>query len=429
MLIPIIFGGYINGYGIIRAFSEHEIKSILIDRKGTKPVAAVSKYVKKVCYFHDPETEKEEFLKEMIELGKNLFPDKGILFPTHDEYVITLWENQTCLSGYFEFPMSGWKTVDRLINKKNLYELCDSLGIATPKTREISDYADYIKIRERFLFPIIVKPSLWDAELIAALGEKTLIFKEKERADKYIKRVYRQIKRPAKLVIQEYLDGDITQMPDITVFCDKKGKVKSWTAAVKLRQFPPQTGTSTMAVILSPDLKMCQETFAMTKRIVEETGFYGVCDAEYMYDARDGKYKILEINTRFHMQNYMICASGVDMAYYVYCEHQNIVYQYNKVPKRLTSWCKPIEDKYQAVYYNPQRYKGFGMTKEQWKKTVPEDAIGIMDNYKDIRVFIRYALGIYHNMVLSKIRAIFKIPQRISTKQYFVKKLRGHKTG
>lgn len=427
MLIPIIFEGYINGYGLIRAFSEHNIKSILVDRKGRHPVAAVSRYVKKVCYFHDPETEKETFLKEMRALGKSLLPDKGILFPTHDEYVITLWENQDSLSDYFEFPMSGWETVSRLINKKNLYELCDSLGIAYPKTKEIAAYAEYTKIKESFSFPIIVKPSLWDTDLIAALGKKTLIFAEKEKADKFIKRIYRQVKRPAKLVIQEYIDGDIVHMPDITVFCGKKGKVKSWTAAIKLRQFPPQTGTATMTTVLSPDLEMCRDTYAITKRIVEEVGFYGVCDAEYMYDTRDGKYKILEINTRFHMQNYMICAAGVDMAYYIYCEHQNRAYPYNKVPKRLVFWCKPIEDKYQAVHYNPRMHQEYGMTKKQWRRTVPKDAIGIIDNYKDIRVFLHYAYKAYRNILFQKIREILKVPQEMSTKQYVAKRIRGRR--
>lgn len=426
MLIPVIFGGYINGYGIIRAFSEHKIKSVLIDRIGSRPVAAVSKYVKRVCYFHDPETEQEVFLKEMIRLGKKLFPDKGVLFPTHDEYVIALWKNQERLSDYFEFPMSEWKTVSRLINKKNLYDLCDSLEIACPKTKEIDSYHDYREIRESFLFPIIVKPSLWDAQLIAALGEKTLIFREEEKADTFIKRVYRQLKRSAKLIIQEYIDSDIIHMPDITVFCDKKGTVKSWTAAIKLRQFPPQTGTATMTAILSPDLKMCQDIYAMTKRIVEKTGFYGVCDAEYVYDDRDGTYKLLEINTRFHMQNYMICASGVNMAWYLYCEHQNRTYQYHNQPQRLVSWCKPIEDRYYAVCYNRRAYKQFGMTKEQWKKTVPKDAIGIIDNDKDIQVYFRYALRVFRKIISIEIHAVCKIPQAVPLKQYFIKKLRGH---
>ena len=429
MLIPIVFEGYVNGYGIIRALADHKIRSILIDRKGSRPAAAVSKYVKKVYYFHDPETEKSEFLKEMIQLGKKIYPDKGILFPTHDEYVITLWKNQKKLSAFFEFPMSGWKTIGQLINKQKLYELCDSYGIACPKTKEIATYHEYVKVRGSFRFPIIVKPSLWDTELVTALGQKTLIFKEKKKADQSIKRVYGQLCRPAKLIVQEYIEGDITHMPDITVFCDKGGKVKSWTAAIKMRQFPPRTGTATMTSILTPDLEMCQITYAMTKKLVEGAGFYGICDAEYIYDARDGNYKLLEINTRFHMQNYMICSSGVDMAYYIYCEHQNLDFRYHKVPEKLVSWCKPIEDKYYAVHYNTKNDKDYGMTKKQWKSSVPEDAIGIMDNYKDIRVFIRYASGAYRRILADKIRALFRIPKTVPTKQFFIQKLRGYRAG
>lgn len=421
MLIPIIFVGAVNGYGIIRGLAEHGIKSVLVEKKGVKTAAAVSRYVKKVYFFSDPELEKEKFLKEMLKLGREIAPNKGILFPTHDEYVITLWENQSRLSKYFEFPMSEWKTVKQLLNKKNLYLLCDSLDIPCPKTKEIDSYKEFLEIKDNFLFPVIIKPSLWDTDLIKLLGKKTLIFYDKKEADKLLERVYAELKRSAKLLIQEYIEGNIAQMPDITVFCDRKGTVKSWTAAIKLRQFPPQTGTSTMATVLSPELEMCKVTYKMTQKLVESIGFYGVCDAEYMYDMRDGKYKMIEVNTRFHMQNYMLCTSGVNMAYYIYCEHQGIPYKYNRSPKRLVSWCKPIEDKYYAIYYNKKEYPGFGMTKKQWKNTIPKDTIGIMDNYHDIQVYINYAVNIYARILSDILHHMFKIPKGMSVKQFFLK--------
>lgn len=422
MLMPVVFGGYINAYGIIRGLAEHSVNSVLVERKGVTSAAVFSKYVKKVYFLSDPELEKEKFLEEMVKLGEELAPNKGILFPTHDEYVITLWENQDTLSNYFEFPMSEWNVIKQLINKKELYLLCDSLGIACPKTKEIASYKEFWEIKESFLFPVIIKPSLWDTNLIKSLGRKTLIFYNKEKAEQLVKKIYGELKCNAKVLIQEYIEGDITQVPDITVFCDKNGRVKSWTAAAKMRQFPPQTGTATATTILSPKLEMCKITYELTKKLVESLRFYGVCDAEYMYDARDEKYKMIEVNTRFHMQNYMICASGVNMAYYIYCEHQKLFYQCNETPKRLVSWCKPIEDKYYAVCFNKKKYPEFGMTKKQWKDTIPKDTIGIMDNYQDIRVYIRYAGEVYRTIFSNKIRQLFKIPDGVSLKQFFMRR-------
>lgn len=422
MLIPIIFEGSVNGYGIIRGLAECGIKSILVEKKGIKSIAVVSRYVKKVYFLSDPELEREKFLNELMRLGKELAPDKGILFPTHDEYVIALWENQDKLSKYFEFPMSKWDIVNQLLNKNQLYKLCNSLSIDCPRTKEISSYDEFLEIKNKFLFPIIIKPSVWDGELIGLLGKKTLIFYDKEKADKLIKRIYYKFNRAIPILIQEYIEGKIEKIPDITVFCNKEGKVQSWSAAIKLRQFPPLSGTATMTAIIPSNSEMSQITYKITKRLVESIGFYGVCDAEFIYDARDGKYKIIEVNTRFHMQNYMICSSGLNMAYYIYCEHQSMPYQYNRTPKQLVSWSKPIEDRYYAVCYNTKKYTGFGMTKKQWKETIPKDTIGIVDNYKDIGVYIRYAAGVYLKILSFKIHQLFKIPDGKSVKTIFFRR-------
>ena len=72
MVKPIVFGGYVNGYGIIRSFANKGIKSILIERKGNKSASTASRYVEKTYYFSDPDLEKDNFLMEMIELGKKL---------------------------------------------------------------------------------------------------------------------------------------------------------------------------------------------------------------------------------------------------------------------------------------------------------------------------------------------------------------------
>ena len=417
MVKPVVFGGYVNGYGIIRAFGEKGITSLLVERKRVKSAATASKYVEKTYYFADPELDKEEFLNEMVFLGKEIAPNKGMLFPTHDEYVITLWENQEVLKEYFEFPMSEWEKVEQLINKKNLYALCDEMGIDCPKTKEIQTYEEYLEVIGEFMFPIIIKPSVWDTELIAELGQKVFIIDKKDEAHSFVEKIYKNTVCSRKLLIQEYIKGSILKMPDITVFSDKQGKIKSWTVGVKTRQFPPQTGTSTMATILSPNLEMCKKTYMMTKKLVEAIGFYGVCDAEYMYDARDGKYKMIEVNTRFHMQNYMICASGVNMAYYIFCEHQGLPYEYNEMPIKKVSWCKPIEDKYNATKYNKKKYPGFGISKKEWRASVPKNSIGIMDNKQDMKVYFRYAGSIYKRILADKIRSIFGIPENQSIKK------------
>jgi predicted ATP-grasp superfamily ATP-dependent carboligase len=61
----------------------------------------------------------------------------------------------------------------------------------------------------------------------------------------------------------------------------------------KLRQLPPYTGVTTLGVCVpNPDV---EET---NRRFMQAIGYRGVLDIGYRYDARDGRYKLLDVNPR-----------------------------------------------------------------------------------------------------------------------------------
>jgi predicted ATP-grasp superfamily ATP-dependent carboligase len=85
--------------------------------------------------------------------------------------------------------------------------------------------------------------------------------------------------------------------------------------ARKLRQYPAYIGASSLA-ICSPNRAVYDMTCAFMKTI----GYRGVVDLGYRYDARDNRYKIMDINPRVGSSFRLFTTdSGMDIARALYC--------------------------------------------------------------------------------------------------------------
>jgi predicted ATP-grasp superfamily ATP-dependent carboligase len=61
----------------------------------------------------------------------------------------------------------------------------------------------------------------------------------------------------------------------------------------KLRQHPPYTGITTLGVCVTNDAVV-----QTTRRFLKRVGYRGIVDMGYRFDARDGQYKLLDVNPR-----------------------------------------------------------------------------------------------------------------------------------
>lgn len=62
-------------------------------------------------------------------------------------------------------------------------------------------------------------------------------------------------------------------------------------------------------------LKDCnRQVMEDAKRLLEHVGYTGFSNFDIRYDARDGSYKFLEINTRLGRSNYYVTAAGDNVA-------------------------------------------------------------------------------------------------------------------
>jgi predicted ATP-grasp superfamily ATP-dependent carboligase len=98
------------------------------------------------------------------------------------------------------------------------------------------------------------------------------------------------------VVLQEYVPGPAHHHYFLDGYADRRGSIRALFARRRLRIYPPDFGNST--AMLSIALEDVRPAIDSLRRTLEAVNYRGIFSAEFKRDARDGKFRLLEINTR-----------------------------------------------------------------------------------------------------------------------------------
>ncbi len=310
--IPVFLGNDINTYSMSRAFYElYGVKSFVIGKVNSGP-SCNSRIIdfRAVCDMDRPEI----FVSTINELAGR-HPDKRIiLIGCGDNYVEQIIRNKARLSGNIIAPYVDEDLMNSLLTKLEFYEICDRYGIDYPGTF-IYDRSMKDDFKLPFGFPVIVKPSngikYWQHEF--ATQKKVYKLKSMEELKRVIGQIY-DAGYDDRLIIQDFIPGDDSQLRVMICYSGKDKKVKLMSLAhVMLEEHTPH-GLGNTAVLMN---EYNPELSGMLRRFLENVGFTGFSTFDIKYDQRDGKYKILEVNLRQGRSNYYVTAAGNNLARYV----------------------------------------------------------------------------------------------------------------
>ena len=120
-----------------------------------------------------------------------------------------------------------------------------------------------------------------------------------------------------EVLLQEFVPGPPASLVSLDGYVDRSGAMRACLARRWLRMFPPSFGNSTLSVTIP--LEEVSEAHDSLCRLFEGLGYVGPFNAEFKYDARDGRFKILEVNARPWWQVELATSCGLDvcgMAYH-----------------------------------------------------------------------------------------------------------------
>jgi D-aspartate ligase len=293
------------GLGILRSLGRLGIPIYTVSDDPRAP-ACLSRYCR-ASYLCDVARFTEESLGDLLDIGAKI-GGRSILIPTTDDGVIFVADHADALKQWFMFPNQKADLVHSLCSKKEMYYLARKFGVPTaqavfPQARE--DVLNFVK---ETVFPVMVKPiHSWRGQgVVVARTERELIEK------------YDAMEDPddPNIMLQEYIPGgDDTVWIFNGYFNESSDCVVGFTGK-KIRQWPAHQGVTSIGVCLRNE-----SVDRMTREFMKAVGYRGVLDIGYRYDARDGQYKVLDINPRIGCTFRLFVAdNGMDVARALYLD-------------------------------------------------------------------------------------------------------------
>lgn len=200
-------------------------------------------------------------------------------------------------------PMDSFRiTKDKISTLK----LAEEIGVPMPRTLYPKTVDEALKAAKEFDLPIVIKGSQGSG------AANVRIVKDRSEFEKLFLEVVENLKsfQVKELpMIQEFIEGSGVGFSTIY----SKGKRVAYFMHRRLLQYPSHAGQCVIArQIFDPELER------LGTLLFDALNWHSVGMAEFRQDARDGKYKLMEINPRFWGSIDLPIRLGIDFADYYY---------------------------------------------------------------------------------------------------------------
>ncbi len=305
----LVLGGDYRALTVVRSLGRRGIPVWVFPEH--QKIATKSRYALRHMPLPSEEKRQVEFL---LNVGRRFSLDGWVLFPTEDTHAAMIARHQAKLATVFRLATASWETVEVAYDKRLTYRVAEKFGVHTPMTFYPRDRREVEALQCRF--PVILKPAIKEAvnrftrEKAWPIDDKASLMAAYEVACGMID--------PGLIMIQELIPGDGEAQFSFGAICEN-GRTIASVVARRARQYPVDFGRSSSYVetVDEPAVEHAG------KHLLEALRYTGVMEAEFKYDARDGRYKLLDLNPRVWGWHTLARPGGVDFPYFMWRLAQN----------------------------------------------------------------------------------------------------------
>jgi len=318
----IVLGGGINGLGIVRNLGKEGIDVYcVVDR--IDPVA-FSKYCRK--HFVIPDfRERKDLIKSFLTEFSKQIKNRVVVFSTDDVCTLVLSDLQCEMKDDYYFVVPEREVAEKLVVKRKFYESLIRNKVPHPRVIIPTKVDDVKSVGKEFEYPIFIRPSI-SQYFSKVFRKKGFVANSERELTEYY---HLASKHEIDVIFQEIVPGHDRNIYGVSGFFDRRSKPLALFAYRRLRGWPLMFGTNSLieSVALSklPSLK------ENTIRYLAGLGYYGIMEAEFKQDPRDGIFKLLEINARSWWQNSFPtkCGLNIILKAYLYAIGEKVEYSEN----------------------------------------------------------------------------------------------------
>ncbi|WP_148572955.1 carboxylate--amine ligase [Nocardioides caldifontis] len=210
------------------------------------------------------------------------------LLPCTDEAVEFLSLHRERLPHGMVLPLASHDTVELLLDKVRFAEHAASAGLPVPRTTVLRDRTDAVRAAACHDFPAVLKPPMKAPGWLARTSAKAIPVHDAAE----LLAVYDRIEAwTPVLLVQEWVSGSETGLYSCNAYFDEGGSPLVTFVARKVRQWPPDVGTSASGEECRND-----EVLDTLLKLFGGLGFHGFAYLEMKCDARTGRAVIIEPN-------------------------------------------------------------------------------------------------------------------------------------
>ncbi len=252
-------------------------------------------------------------LIEALERLAPRLPEPGVLYPCTDLAVLALSRQRERLLPHYRLILPDADVVETLVDKVRFLELAQRIGLPIPRTFLIYDRADARAAASGLAYPAVVKPpyksTAWQQATRAKafkVGTPVELIALHERLGAI----------SPVLIAQEWIPGAESELYSCNCYYGQDGRPLATFVARKLRQWPPETGTSSLGEEVRNDAVL-----AATLHLFDAVGYRGLGYLEMKRDARTGRHYVIEPNVgRPTGRSAIAEAGGVELLHTMYCD-------------------------------------------------------------------------------------------------------------
>jgi D-aspartate ligase len=299
----VVTGADYRGLGIVRSLGRHGLPVWVLRDRGHF-LAATSRYSSRSLNWPGGHESRQ------IDFLRNLAEREGLqgwtLFPTTDEIVMLVAHHHQSLAEYYRLTTPPWEALRWVCDKRLLHQLAQIVGVNRPCTFFPRNREELSSLRCEF--PVILKPALrrwgnrFTDEKAWYIGDRATLLQRYEEACSLV--------NPEIVMVQEFVPGRGEAQFSYAALCENGEPIASIVAR-RVRQFPEDFGRFSTYVETVDDPEVAEPA----ARLLAAIGFTGIAEVEFKWDARDGKYKVLDVNPRVWGWHTLSKRAGVDFPY------------------------------------------------------------------------------------------------------------------
>lgn len=300
----LILGGAHGALVIARSLAR---RGIPVDIVANHPLPLFSRHIRhRFAWDETGHGPGPDALPRLLALAERERLAGAVLFAGGDTEARIIAENHAALASVFRLTTPPWDALQRLFDKRLMQQHAAALGIDVPLAYAASDRHDLDTMPLRF--PLVLKPTVRTVENAFTLAKAW-------RADDRASLLARWDEAAAlvgadAIVLQELIPGGGEAQYSYAAVCDR-GKPVAELVARRRRQYPVEFGyTSTFVETVD-----CPPVEDAGRRLLASLDYTGIAEVEFKHDPRDGRHKLLDVNTRIWTWGGLGAAAGVDFAH------------------------------------------------------------------------------------------------------------------